>query len=616
MIHWPTCRRGFFVVVFVLALLSSASSQSESSLVQGEWLTFSERTEYRETPRYNETIVFARKLDAASPLIRFTSFGRSGEGRELPLLIAAKGGTFTPSSARNAGKAIVLIQACIHAGESDGKDAGLALFRDIGITKAREALLDHAVILFIPIYNTDGHERFGPFNRINQNGPREMGWRTTSTNLNLNRDYMKADAPETRSWLRLWNEWNPDLFVDCHVTDGADFRYNVTYQYEHHQGVAASILKWEREAIDHRAVAAAEAEANLLSLYLEFRDNRDLSKGVSDFSGTPRFSTAYTAVRNRPGLLIETHMLKDYRSRVRGTYDFLVGLLQEVNRDPASLRDAVRAADDQTIAEGSSVSARQTYPLNFELTDQSRPYLLKGVKYSTEMSDVSGAPRVIYGTEPADLIVPLYDQFRVTTSVAPPLYYVVPLQWTSVVDVLKAHGLKLQRLARAATLEVESYRFSEVKFASGSFEGRILASYKIEPVRQQRTFPAGSIVVPMAQPAAHVAMHLLEPSGPDSLVAWGFFNSIFEQKEFGEGYVLEKLARELMAKDPNLRKEFDQRLASDPKFADSPRQRLEFFYTRSPYRDSQLNLYPVGRLNTNPASLIRNETPSRREVRR
>ena len=608
MINWPMCRQGLFVTLLVLASLSIAKSQSVSTLVQGDWLTFSEKTDYRETPRYNETIAFARKLDAASPLIRFTSFGQSGEGRELPLLIAAKGGTFTPSSAHHAGKAIVLIQACIHAGESDGKDAGLALFRDIGITKTREALLDHAVILFIPIYNTDGHERFGPYNRINQNGPREMGWRTTSTNLNLNRDYMKADAPETRSWLRLWNEWNPDLFVDCHVTDGADFRYNVTYQYEHHQGVADPILKWEREAIDRRAVPAAEKEGNLLSLYLEFRDNRDLTKGVSDFSGTPRFSTAYTAIRNRPGLLIETHMLKDYRSRVRGTYDLLAGLLQEVNRDPESLRNATRAADEQTVADGRSSGPRQTYPLNFELTEQSRPYPLKGVRYTTEMSDVSGALRVIYGTEPVDLTVPLYDQFRVTASVCPPLYYIVPVQWTPVVDVLKAHGLRLQRLARASTLEVESYRFSEVKFASTSFEGRVLVSYKTEPVRQQRTFPSGSIVVPMAQPGARVAVHLLEPSGPDSLVGWGFFNAVFEQKEFGESYVLEKIAREMMAKDPNLRREFEQRLASDAKFAASPRQRLEFFYSRSPYRDMQLNLYPVGRLNSIPANLIRNES--------
>src|SRR5256714_9604970 len=203
------------------------------------------------------------------------TFGRSGEGRDLPLLVAASGGTFTPDAARRAGKAVVLIQACIHAGESDGKDAGLALLRDIAITKTRLSLLDHVVLLFIPIYNTDGHERFGPYNRINQNGPAEMGWRTTAENLNLNRDYMKADAPETRAWLRLWTEWNPDLFIDCHVTDGADFQYNITYQYEHHDNAPASVRDWMKDVIEVHAVPAAEADGNLLTTYLVFRDNRD-----------------------------------------------------------------------------------------------------------------------------------------------------------------------------------------------------------------------------------------------------------------------------------------------------------------------------------------------------
>ena len=190
----------------------------------------------------------AKRLDQASPLIKFQSFGKSGEGRDLPLLIATEGETFTPEAARRARKAVILIQACIHAGEPDGKDAGLALLRDIAITKTRPGLLKNLVVLFIPIYNTDGHERVSPYNRINQNGPAEMGWRTTSTYQNLNRDYMKADTPETRAWLSLWNHWKPDLFIDCHVTDGADYRYNITYQHEHHAGRGAQRARLGEES--------------------------------------------------------------------------------------------------------------------------------------------------------------------------------------------------------------------------------------------------------------------------------------------------------------------------------------------------------------------------------
>jgi hypothetical protein len=572
-------------------------AQNTTPRVPPEWRTHTEKTSYRETPRYDETIAYSRRLDDASPLIRYTSFGKSGEGRDLPLLIAAAGETFTPEAARGAGKAVVLIQACIHPGEPDGKDAGLALLRDIAITKTRPHLLDHVVLLFIPIYNTDGHERFGAYNRINQNGPAEMGWRVTSTNLNLNRDYMKADTPETRAWLKMWTAWNPDLFIDCHVTDGADYRYNVTYQYEHHENSPASVRDWTKAALA-RVVPQTEAEGNLLAPYPEFRDNRDLSKGIDSFIGTPRFATGYVPLRNRPALLIETHMLKDYRSRVRGTYDLLRFMLEEVNRDHESLLRAGRVADEEATGEGRAYDPARRYPLRFELTDKTVPFQLKGVESRRELSEVSGEVRVIFGKKPLDLTVPLYDDARVTAAVAPPLYYIVPVEWTSVIDVLAAHGLKLQRLAAPATLEVESYRFSDIKWASLPFEGRIIATYKTTKVRERMTFPARSVVVPLAQPAAHVALHLLEPDGPDSFVTWGFFNAIFEQKEYGENYVLEKLAREMMAKDEKLKREFEQRLLNDPKFAASANERLKFFYERSPYWDAQLNLYPIGRITS------------------
>lgn len=584
------------IITFNLLVTDNAMAQNTTQTVPPEWRTWTEQTDYRETPRYEETIAYSRKLDAASPLIRLESFGESGEGRSLPLLIAAEGETFTPEAARRAGKAVVLIQACIHAGEPDGKDAGLALLRDIAITKTRTGLLDHVVVLFIPIYNTDGHERSSPYNRINQNGPAEMGWRATTAGLNLNRDYMKADAPETRAWLRLWANWNPDLFIDCHVTDGADYRYNITYQFEHHGNVHPSILAWERAAFEGRVVPATEAAGNLLSPYLEFRDNRDLSKGIDSFISTPRFSTGYTPVRNRPGLLVETHMLKDYRSRVRGTYDLLSFTLEEVNRDPQALLRAVRQADEQTISEGQRYDASRTYPLQFELTDKATPFQLKAIESRTELSDVSGAVRVIFGTKPVDLTVPLYDETRVTAEASTPLYYIVPPQWKDVIAVLSAHGLRLQRLVEPATVEVESYRFSEAKWAASPFEGRVMPTFKTQSVREKRMFPSGSVLVPLAQPSARVAMHLLEPHAPDSLAAWGFFNTVFEQKEYGEAYVLEKLAREMMAKDEALRREFEQRLMSDPKFAASSRERLRFFYERSPYWDPQLNLYPVGRI--------------------
>jgi len=269
----------------------------------------------------------------------------------MPLLIAASGAAFTPALARKQGKAVILIQAGIHAGEIDGKDAGLALFRDIAITKTRTDLLKDAVILFQVIYNVDGHENSNPFMRINQNGPDEMGFRANASNLNLNRDYMKADAPETRAWLGLWNQWKPDLFIDCHVTDGADFQYNVTYEYAHFQEVNPAIKSWMDEHFDGNVVPKVEKEGNLLTHYVEFA-GREVTGGIATFIATPRFATGYTPLRNRAGLLIETHVYKSYKSRVRGTYDILRYTIEEVGRTKGSLFAANVIADTQTVESG------------------------------------------------------------------------------------------------------------------------------------------------------------------------------------------------------------------------------------------------------------------------
>jgi hypothetical protein len=564
--------------------------------VPAEWRTHAENTDYRETPNYSDTIAFARRLAHASSIIEYEGFGFSGQGRELPLIIASETGTFTPEAAKSERKAVVLIQACIHSGEPDGKDAGFALLRDIAITQTVTGILNKVVLLFIPIYNTDGHERSSPYNRINQNGPIDMGWRTTSTYQNLNRDYMKADTPETRAWLNLWNQWRPDLFIDCHVTDGADYRCNITYHHEHHDGVDGAVLEWEQDVFDDKVASATEAAGNLISWYLEFIDNRDLELGTRDFNGSPRFSTGYVPLRNRPGILIETHMIKDYRSRVIGTYDFLKAALTEVNREPERLRQVGRDADARTLAVGKDYDQDASFPLDFELTDEATPFSLKAFTYETEHSDVSGDLRVVYGREPLDLTVPMLQTFRVKTAVAPPLCYIVPAQWNEVIDVLKAHGVEMKTLAAFTSIEVESYRFHKVRWPHEPFEGRHMPRFDVERIVETRIFPPGSAVVPVAQMLGRVILNLLEPHAPDSLARWGFFNAIFEEKEYAEHYVLESLAREMMANDPELEQEFRQLLAKDAEFAASPSARLRFFYKRSPYWDPQMNLYPVGRI--------------------
>lgn len=586
-----------FLITVVLISALAVFTQSEATEIPPEWQTTAEATNYAKTSRYDETIEYAKKLAKASDLIHYQSIGRSNEGRDIPLLVVARDKAFSPKWAKKTGRAIIFIQAGIHAGEIDGKDAGFALLRDIAITKTRLDLLKDAIIIFVPIYSVDGHENWSAYNRINQNGPDEMGFRANANNLNLNRDYMKTDAPETRAWLEVWNGWKPDLFIDCHVTDGADFQYNVTYEYAHFQEVAPSIKTWMDEHFDGKVVPKVEKEGNLLTHYVEFA-GREVTGGIATFIATPRFATGYTPLRNRPGLLIETNVYKSYKSRVRGTYDVLRYFVEEAGNAKSSLFVANVTAETQTVERGKTYDESRQYPLMLSITDKSTSLEFKGLKYTITDSPISAGKEITYGTEPLNITIPRYDDSRVSRSVAPPLAYIIPPQYKDVIDVIKAHGIKSIVVKEPLTTEIESYQLSEPKWATNSFENRVTLTAKQTTIKETRTFIAGSVLVPMDQEAANVAIHLLEPNGPDSFLYWGFFNSIFEQKEGGSGYILEKLAREMLAKDPKLQEEFDRRLL-EPAFARSPQARLRFFYERSPYyKNQRIGVYPVGRIIT------------------
>jgi len=564
--------------------------------VPAEWLTKAERTEFRETPRYDETVEFCRRLASASDWIDYQTFGTSPEGRALPLVIASKDGAFTPKAARAAGKLVVLAQNCIHPGECAGKDGSLMLLRDIAITKTRKELLDHVVLLIMPIFSVDGHERFSPYSRINQNGPAAMGWRVTSRNLNLNRDYLKADAAEMRDWLAVWNTWRPDLHFDNHTTDGGDWQYDLLYSLDTTEAAAPQVAGWIKQTLYPNLIPALEGDGHIPMIYFGLVDSKDPSKGISSGGFSPRYSTGYVSIRNRPSILVETHALKTYRTRVIAHYNIMLHTLELLNRDPASLRAAVLAADNATVKMGTRYDPEVTLPVTIGRTEDSVPITFKGYASRRELSEISGDMRIIYDSStPVEIDTVWHNNTEVTKSISPPLAYIIPPQWTEVIELVGVHGLRSLRLGEPVTIEVESYRFSDVTFAKRPFEGRVRPRFKTELVVERRTFPAGSVMVPLDQPDAKVAIHMFEPDAPDSLVAWGFFNAIFEQKEYAAHYVLEAMARRMLNVDPALREEFETKIHGDRNFAASPRARLHFFYERSPYWDAAMNVYPVAR---------------------
>ena len=581
-----------------LLLLSVITAASAFAQLRNDttWVTDYERSGGLRTPRYEETIAYCEKLAKASPWIHVTSFGTSPQGRKLPLVILSREKAFDPRSAAKTGKAVILIQSGIHAGEIDGKDASLMLMRDIAVTKRLPHLLDSAILLFVPIFNVDGHERFGPYNRINQNGPEEMGWRTSAQNLNLNRDYMKAEAPEMRAMLRLFTDWLPDLYVDCHVTDGIDFQYDITYAVESAPYLDPGVSAWVQGTLLPEALPVVEKSGHKIFTYVFPREDRDLSKGLNNSASTPRFSTGFAALQNRPAVLIETHMLKPYKMRVEATYYFLRGMIESVNRNSSSLRSVVRNADASVIAAGMSFNPDRSFPLAFGTGTRNEPRVFLGLKQLTEKSSLSGGIRTRYTADTVSLVVPFFDQITVTDSVTFPMGYIIPPEWTFVAEKLRDHGVAMERLKENTALDVGSYRFTDVRFQSRPFEGKHMVTFNLVPISERRIFPAGSIVVRTSQRTGKLIVNLLEPKGPDSFVAWGFFDQIFEQKEYAESYVMEDVGVKLLASDPALKKEYEEKVGADTAFARSPGARLNWLYQHSPWRDAEQNVYPVGRI--------------------
>lgn len=558
------------------------------------WVTYFEKSGGIATPRYDETIDYCQRLAEASPVAWYTSFGQSPQQRDLPLLIIDENGNFTPGSVKASGNLVFLIQAGIHPGEIDGKDAGLMFFRDILIHGKYPELLDGVTFLFIPILSVDGHERFGPFNRINQDGPEEMGWRANALNLNLNRDHLKADTPEIIAWLKLFNEWMPDFFMDIHVTDGADYQYVLTYALETHGNMDKGLTKWTNEEFIPDMESGMEEAGYPVFPYVMFRRWHDPRSGLRSSVSPPRLSQGYTALQNRIGILVENHMLKDYATRVYATYELLRVVSELLVEEKEKLEILNRDAD---LFVAGNAGPGFNLPLEWTAGPDSVMVKFRGVEYDAVESDLTGGTWFkYYPDRPATFEVPLFNDLKSSVSVELPYAYIVPVEWNEVIDRIGWHGIEYFELPEKRDVEVETYRFANPDWTRTPNEGRfrVEATYTVQ--KEVLEFPAGSAVVPVNQRTARVIAHILEPDAPDSYLQWGFFNAIFEQKEYSETYVMEVIAREMLKEDPALRGEFEQWKEENPAAANNQWAQLNWFYSKSPWWDYKKNLYPVGRI--------------------
>lgn len=556
------------------------------------WVTPFEESGGLDSPGYPRTLDWFERLARASAEARLEPIGVSPQGRPIVCLVAARDGAITPEGARRSGKVVVLVQNGIHAGEIEGKDASMLLLREILITREKAHLLDRLVLLVIPVFNVDGHELASPFGRPNQNGPRVQGWRTNALNLNLNRDYAKADSPEMRAWLGLFRTWSPDFVIDNHATNGADYRYHVTYQVETHQNIDPGLSAFATDGLIPALTLHVEARGFLTAPYVQLR-GPSVEGGLVDHPGTPRTSTGYLATRNRLALLVETHSLKPFENRVLSTKASNEAALQVLHDRHREVLRLNHEADLATVYRHRHEA--EPFPLRVEANEDSEPFLFKGWRTDVETSDVTGGPVLRYRTGPRDVTVPFFGSADVEETVSVPDAYLVPRELASVLDVLDAHGIE-RREAGDEEWQVERYRFADACASPNPYEGRHQATVRVAASAERLRLTPGDAVVPAGQRALRLVVHLLEPRGPDSFVRWGFFNGFFERKEYAEAYVMEPIARRMRDEDPALAREFEEKLRADAGFRSDPGLRLDFFYRRSPYFDRHQNRYPILRL--------------------
>ncbi len=548
---------------------------------QGDpWITPIEATNFEETPSYAATRAWLERLVAASPLLRLEVFGHTAQGRELYAIRTTK-----PSAAT---KPLLFVQAGIHSGEIDGKDAGMMLLRDIAL-RGKHGLLDQADLIFVPIFNADGHERTSPTNRPNQRGPANQGWRTTAQNLNLNRDYLKADTPEMRAMRTYLNRLEPALILDLHVSDGIDYQYDITFTFPGWAGSPShspAIGRWLDAHYRPAASNALSRAGHIPGLYIEAADPRQLEKGALLSPDTPRFSTGYGELARQPTVLVETHSLKPYRQRVLGTYVLIEESLRLLGAEGDGLATAI--ATDLKSRPATTVLtwkplAKPLFTIN----------AFKGIAQESYRSAASGRNEVRWLGRPTSLKVPVFVQAPDFVATLPAAWW-VPATKPDVIALLKLHKIQFETINEPRTMTLDMVHLADPKLGKPD-EGHVPLTASYRHAARAETYHAGSVRVPSHQPLGLLAAAMLEPESPDSLLAWNFYPEILMRTEYIEGYVIAPLAERMLASNPTLKAEFEAKLAIDPKFAADPDARLGWFYERTPYYDKRYLLYPVGR---------------------
>lgn len=543
-----------------------------------------------QTATYEECIEFYKKLAKSSSAVKIVEAGPSDVDRPLMTVVLSSRKAFTPQKTRKAGKAVLLINNGIHPGEPDGIDAAMLFARSLVTDPVRQKILDEITVVIIPIYNVGGSLMRNKTSRVNQNGPMEYGFRGNRQNLDLNRDFIKCDSRNAESFNKLFQYWDPDVFLETHTTNGADYSYVMTListqRHKLHENLAAFMYKKFQPAFLNSLVdngIVSSPYVNALG---------DPANGIYGFLDLPRYSTGYASLFHCIGFMSESHMLKPYPARVAAQQKTMESLLITTASMKAELLES-------RVEAKRSCMGKENFDINWA-RDESRAdsIFFSGYTMEKSISPVTGMERIHYNIgKPYVKKIPYYNVFKPSVTIKIPEVYLIPAAYKEIIQRLKWNSVQMRKLPHDTVVNAKFYKIIGFKTTPGPYEQHFLHSeVKIEEINFERKYFKGDYMIPTRQESVRYIVETLEPEGPDSFFAWNFFDGILQRKEYFSDYLFEDLAVQILESDQKLKDEFDHRKKTDPLFSKDSGAMLEYIYDRSVYADPAYKIYPVARL--------------------
>ena len=568
-------------ICLLFALISVLKSNAQ--------LTQFEKSDGKETATYFEVIDWYKKLDATSAIVSMKEMGMTDAGYPLHLVMISSDAKFDPAIWHSQNKVVILVNNGIHPGEPDGIDASMMLVRDI-INK-KLPMPSNVALAFIPVYNIGGCLNRNAYTRANQNGPAEYGFRGNAQNLDLNRDFTKCDSKNARAFTEIFHWLNPDIFVDNHVSDGADYQHTMTLITTQYNKLGASLGKWVKDTFEPKLYSSMAAKGWDMIPYVDFGAT-DFSKGMTMFMEPPRYSSGYAALFNTISFMPETHMLKPYKQRVQSTYDLMRTFTEEASKNATAIKLERNAALKEWMR-------KDKYPLKWKADKTiSSEIVFKGYEADSAKSEATGLPKLFYNHQkPFTKKIQFYHGFSEDALVTKPKAYIIPAGWWAVVDILKLNKVQMRQLKKDTIVTTSSYLISEYKSYPAPYE-KHHKNYGVKTEVSQRSqkFLKGDYIIFLNQHANRYLIEMLEPTGDDSFFAWNFFDAVLQQKEGYSDYRWEDLAAEVLKKDPVLQQQLEEKKAADSKFSANSGAILDFIYRNSPYYEKAHRQYPVYRI--------------------